>query len=91
MFLQLEHNQEVILRVGDPEGSVRLPVTICFNRLEVSRYSTYRVSSPLSPKDENFWKVTAKEIFKLSKLGEKERREVLEFIFQEDSGLPTLG
>ncbi|OXG14411.1 hypothetical protein C361_05713 [Cryptococcus neoformans Tu259-1] len=36
MFLQLEHNQEVILRVGDPEGSVCLPVTICFNRLEVS-------------------------------------------------------
>ncbi|OXH21798.1 hypothetical protein J008_06699 [Cryptococcus neoformans] len=55
------------------------------------RYSTYRVSSPLSPKDENFWKVAAKEIFKPSELGEKERREVLEFIFQEDSGLPTLG
>ncbi|OWZ26757.1 hypothetical protein C349_06819 [Cryptococcus neoformans var. grubii Br795] len=66
-------------------------LTVWRSKRKQVRYSTYRVSSPLSPKDENFWKVTAKEIFKLSKLGEKERREVLEFIFQEDSGLPTLG
>ncbi|OWZ75871.1 hypothetical protein C366_04004 [Cryptococcus neoformans Tu401-1] len=50
----------------------------------LSRYSTYQVSSPLSPKDESFWKVAAKEIFKLGELGEKERREVLEFVFRED-------
>ncbi|OXH30692.1 hypothetical protein J008_03879 [Cryptococcus neoformans] len=45
------------------------------------RYSTYQIGSPLSPKDESFWKVAAKEIFKLGELGEKERREVLEFVF----------
>ncbi|OXC60367.1 hypothetical protein C358_04182 [Cryptococcus neoformans MW-RSA852] len=48
------------------------------------RYSTYQVVSPLSPRDENFWKVAAKEIFKLGELGEKERREMLEFVFRED-------
>ncbi|OWT38562.1 hypothetical protein C362_03528 [Cryptococcus neoformans Bt1] len=49
--------------------------------LQPSRYSTYQIGSPLSPKDESFWKVAAKEIFKLGELGEKERREVLEFVF----------
>ncbi|OXH68616.1 hypothetical protein J001_03946 [Cryptococcus neoformans] len=55
-----------------------------FTEPHLSRYSTYQVSSPLSPKDESFWKVAAKEIFKLGELGEKERREVLEFVFRED-------
>ncbi|OWZ40603.1 hypothetical protein C356_03884 [Cryptococcus neoformans c45] len=48
------------------------------------RYSTYQVVSPLSPRDQNFWKVAAKEIFKLGELREKERREMLEFVFRED-------
>lgn len=38
----------------------------------------------MSPKDENFWKVAAKEIFELGELGEKERREVFQFVFRED-------
>ncbi|OWZ38196.1 hypothetical protein C349_04399 [Cryptococcus neoformans var. grubii Br795] len=53
-------------------------------RLAFPRYSTYRVGSFLSPKDENFWKVAAKEIFELGELGEKERREVFQFVFRED-------
>ncbi|KIR58694.1 hypothetical protein I314_05533 [Cryptococcus bacillisporus CA1873] len=37
------------------------PVTLPFlQRLAFLRYSTYRVDSPLSPKDEDFGKVVAK-------------------------------
>nr|KIR84583.1 hypothetical protein I308_05170 [Cryptococcus tetragattii IND107] len=37
------------------------PVTLPFlQRLAFLRYSTYRVDFPLSPKDEDFWKVAAK-------------------------------
>ncbi|OWZ38456.1 hypothetical protein J007_04173 [Cryptococcus neoformans] len=53
-------------------------------RLAFLRYSTYRVGTSLSPKDENCWKVAAKEIFELGELGEKERREVFQFVFRED-------
>ncbi|ADV20519.1 hypothetical protein I305_06036 [Cryptococcus gattii E566] len=42
------------------------PVTLPFlQRLAFLRYSTYRVDFPLSPKDEEFWKVAAKEIYEL--------------------------
>ncbi|ADV24230.1 Hypothetical Protein CGB_I0530C [Cryptococcus gattii WM276] len=59
-------------------------LTVWRSERKQARYSTYRVGSPLSPKVENFWKVAAKEIFELGELGEKERREVLEFVFRED-------
>ncbi|UOH84427.1 hypothetical protein LQV05_001228 [Cryptococcus neoformans] len=64
--------------------TVTRKLTVWRSERKQARYSTYRVGSPLSPKVENFWKVAAKEIYELGELGEKERREVLEFVFRED-------
>ncbi|OXC60366.1 hypothetical protein C358_04183 [Cryptococcus neoformans MW-RSA852] len=76
MFLQLEHNQELILKeLVILKGLFTSQSSSALTGSKPSRYSTYRVSSPLSLKDENFWKVAAKEVFELSELGEKERRE----------------
>ncbi|OWZ79592.1 hypothetical protein C365_01855 [Cryptococcus neoformans Bt85] len=68
----------------DFRKEVTRKLTVWRSERKQARYSTYRVGSPLSPKVENFWKVAAKEIFELGELGEKERREVLEFVFRED-------
>ncbi|UOH85552.1 hypothetical protein LQV05_002381 [Cryptococcus neoformans] len=74
MFLQLEHNQELILKeLVILKGLFTSQSSSALTGSKPSRYSTYRVSSPLSLKDENFWKVAAKEVFELSELGEKER------------------
>ncbi|OXH34499.1 hypothetical protein J008_02618 [Cryptococcus neoformans] len=89
------HDAAVVCKVGgvpnarhpdrhDFRKEVTRKLTVWRSERKQARYSTYRVGSPLSPKVENFWKVAAKEIFELGELGEKERREVLEFVFRED-------
>ncbi|KIR40931.1 hypothetical protein I313_02877 [Cryptococcus deuterogattii Ram5] len=74
------------MNVVDQEQRSKLILSLRFfgERRRNHKYSTYRVDSPLSPKEEDFWKVAAKkEIYELRDLTENKKTEVLNSSFEK--------